>query len=148
MTLSGLRDLVDEHQAVAGQAARLAAERASASNVRRLFALTEQLGTSAALGDRIRADCRFHIELAVAAQSARLTRREVNLQAEVSGMLWLPGSPEIDVAALVEEHHAIATAVVSENAPEARRLAEEHIAGNLRRLTALHLQLIEEGQQP
>ncbi len=146
MTISGLRDLVDEHQAVAGQTARLAAERASASNVRRLFTLTEHLGSSSTLSDRIRADCRFHIELAVAAQSARLTRREVNLQAEVSGMLWLPHEPEIDVAALVEEHHAIATAVVAEDAAEARRLAELHVGGNLRRLTALHLKLLEEGE--
>ena len=61
-------------------------------------------------------------------------------------MLWLPHEPEIDVAALVEEHHAIATAVVAEDAAEARRLAELHVGGNLRRLTALHLKLLEEGE--
>lgn len=145
MTISGLRDLMDEHQGVAGQAARLAAERASASNVRRLFTLTEQLGAAAGLGDRIRADCRFHIELAVASQSARLTRREVGLQAEVSGMLWLPVGTGVDVAAHVEEHHAIAAAVLAEDGAEARRLAEEHVAGSLRRLAASHLQLTEKG---
>ncbi|MER6631108.1 FCD domain-containing protein [Streptomyces sp. NPDC000987] len=147
MTISGLRDIVDEHLAVAGRSAQLAAERASAVNVRRLFGLTEQLRTADNLGDRIRADCRFHIELAVAAQSPRLTRLEANLQAEVSGLLWLPIGPEIDLDAVVEEHHAIATAVVSENGDEARRLTEEHVAGNLRRLTALHLLQIEEGAQ-
>ncbi|MFI1562946.1 FadR/GntR family transcriptional regulator [Streptomyces sp. NPDC020490] len=147
MTISGLRDIVDEHLAVAGRSAQLAAERASAVNVRRLFSLTEQLRTADNLGDRIRADCRFHIELAVAAQSPRLTRLEANLQAEVSGLLWLPIGPEIDLDAVVEEHHAIATAVVSENGDEARRLTEEHVAGNLRRLTALHLLQTEEGAQ-
>ncbi|MFV2176239.1 FadR/GntR family transcriptional regulator [Actinomadura sp. LOL_016] len=147
MTVSELRDIVDEHQAVAGRSARLAAERASSVNVRRLFALTEQLRTAGDLGDRIRADCRFHIELSVAAQSTRLTRLEANLQAEVSGLLWLPLGSEIDLDAVVEEHHAIATAVVSENGEEARRLAEDHVAGNLRRLTALHLLLTEEGAQ-
>ncbi|MEU5099907.1 FCD domain-containing protein [Streptomyces sp. NPDC020996] len=147
MTISGLRDIVDEHLAVAGRSAQLAAERASAVNVRRLFTLTEQLRTADNLGDRIRADCRFHIELAVAAQSPRLTRLEANLQAEVSGLLWLPIGPEIDLDAVVEEHHAIATAVVSENGDEARRLTEEHVAGNLRRLTALHLLQTEEGAQ-
>jgi DNA-binding FadR family transcriptional regulator len=146
MTVSDLRDIVDEHQAVAGQSARLAAERASSVNVRRLFSLAEQLGTATNLGDRIRADCRFHIELAVAAQSTRLTRREVSLQAEVSGLLWLPVGPEVDLDAVVEEHHAIATAVVAEDAEEARRLAEAHVGGNLRRLTALHLLLTEEGE--
>jgi GntR family transcriptional repressor for pyruvate dehydrogenase complex len=146
MTISGLRDLVDEHQAVAGQTARLAAERAAAANVRRLFMLTDQLGSATNLGDRIRADCRFHIELAVASQSARLTRREVRLQAEVSGMLWLPPESEADVAATVEEHHAIAAAVVAEEGDEARRLAEAHVSGNLRRLTDHHLRLLEEGE--
>jgi GntR family transcriptional repressor for pyruvate dehydrogenase complex len=145
MTGSELRDLADEHRAVSGESARLAAERASAVNVRRLFGLTEQLGTASTLGDRIRADCRFHIEVAVASQSPRLTRREVSLQAEVSGLLWLPAGPEIDVAAHVTEHHAIAAAVVAENGPEARRLAEVHVDRNLRRLTSLHLLLTSEG---
>jgi DNA-binding FadR family transcriptional regulator len=144
MSISELRDLVDEHQAVAGQTARLAAERASATNVRRLFALTEQLGSAGSLGDQVRADCRFHIELAVASQSARLTRREVSLQAEVSGMLWLPPHAPGQVQQLVDEHHAIAAAVVAEDAAQARRLAEEHVMGNLRRLTTLHLELTKD----
>ncbi|KHL17072.1 DNA-binding FadR family transcriptional regulator [Mumia flava] len=145
MSVSGIRDLVDEHVAVAGQAARLAAERASSANVRRLFTLTDQLGSADNRGDRIRADCRFHIEIAVASQSTRLARREVGLQAEVSGMLWLPSDAESDVTGTVEEHHAIAVAVTGEDPEAARRLAEDHVAGNLRRLVQRHLQLIEEG---
>ena len=145
MTLSDLRDLADEHRAVAGQAAWLAAGRASAVNVRRLFGLTEQLGDATTRGDRIRADCRFHIEVTVAAQSTRLTRREVSLQAEASALLWLPVGPSVDVPAMVAEHHAIAAAVVSEDAEDARRLAEAHVDRNLRRLTELHLQLTTEG---
>lgn len=145
MTLTSIRDLVDEHVAVAGQTAKLAAERAGAPNVRRLFTLTEQLGSATNTGDRVRADCRFHIELAVASQSQRLTRREVGLQAEVSGMLWLPPESPADIEALVAEHHAIATAVIGEDAEVARRLAQAHVSGNLRRLTDRHLQLIEEG---
>lgn len=93
LSVSDLRDLVDEHTAVAAQAARLAAERISPVSARRLFALTDHLGTAQTLGDRIRADSRFHIEVAVASQSARLTRLEANLQAEVSGLVWLPIGP-------------------------------------------------------
>ncbi|MBO9520605.1 MAG: FadR family transcriptional regulator [Nocardioidaceae bacterium] len=145
MTVSELRDVADEHRAIAGEAARLAAERAGAVNVRRLFGLTEQLGTASTLGDRIRADCRFHIEIAVASQSSRLTRREVSLQAEVSGLLWLPVGPDLDVAAHVAEHHGIAAAVVAENPDEARRLAVEHVDHALHRLTSLHLLLTSEG---
>lgn len=145
LTVSELRDLADEHVAIAGQAARLAAERASAVNVRRLFGLTEQLGLATTLGERIRADCRFHIEIAIASHSERLTRREVALQAEVSGLLWLPVGPDIDVRRMVGEHHAIAAAVVSEDADKARQLAEEHVDANLRRLVTSHLLLTDEG---
>lgn len=141
MSASDLRDLFDEHTAIAGQAARLAAERAAPYAVRRLFALTDQLGAASTLGDRIRADSRFHIQVAIASQSARLARREANLQAEVAGLVWLPVGRRIDVATRVEEQHAIAAAVASENADEARRLAEAHIMGQLARLTQINLEL-------
>lgn len=143
LTTSELRDLADEHVAIAGQAARLAAERSSAVNVRRLFALTEQLGAAGTLGDRIRADCRFHIEVAIASQSERLTRREVALQAEISGLLWLPVGRPIDIARMVADHHAMAAAVVSEDGDKARRLAEEHVDWELRRLISLRLLLTD-----
>ncbi|HQR26946.1 MAG TPA: GntR family transcriptional regulator [Nocardioides sp.] len=146
MTVSELRDLVDEHVAVAGQAARLAAERASAVNVRRLFALTEQLGSATTLGEQIRADTRFHIELAIAAHSERLTRREVALQAEVSGLLWLPLGPPVDVGAQVAAHHALAVAVAAEDPDRARDLAEEHVGSDLHRLVTLNLLLSDEAQ--
>ncbi|WBP95937.1 GntR family transcriptional regulator [Mycolicibacterium neoaurum] len=141
MSASDVRDLFDEHAAIAGQAAKLAAERAAPYAVRRLFALTDQLGAATTLGDRIRADSRFHIQVAVASQSSRLARREANLQAESAGLVWLPIAPEIDVAVHVEQQHAIATAVASENASDARRLAEEHVMTQLARLTRVHLDL-------
>jgi DNA-binding FadR family transcriptional regulator len=142
---SDLRDLFDEHTAIAGQSARLAAERAAPYAVRRLFALTDQLGSASSLGERIRADSRFHIQVAVASQSSRLARREANLQAEISGFVWLPVTPGVDVAAYIEEKHAIATAIASENADVARRLAEEHVMGQLGRLTEVNLELSTEG---
>ncbi|HET7666001.1 MAG TPA: FCD domain-containing protein, partial [Mycobacterium sp.] len=131
----------DEHTAIAGQAARLAAERAAPYAVRRLFALTDQLGSAVTLGDRIRADSRFHIQVAIASQSARLARREANLQAEVAGFIWLPVQAGVDVAAYVQQMHAIATAIASENPQEARRLAETHVMGQLARLTQVNLEL-------
>jgi DNA-binding FadR family transcriptional regulator len=148
MTLSELRDLADEHAAVAGHAAFLAAQRASAVNVRRLFSLTEQLREATSLGARIRADSRFHIELAIASASERLTRREVALQAQVAGLVWLPLGPPLEVAELVADHHAIAAAVLAEAGAEARRLAEEHVDRNLRRLVTLNLLLADESAPP
>lgn len=141
MSPSDLRDLFDEHTAIAGQAAKLAAERAAPYAVRRLFALTDQLAAAATLGDRIRADSRFHIQIAIASQSARLARREASLQAEIAGLIWLPIGPSIDVGAYVQKQHAIAAAVASEHADEARRLAEVHVMGQLARLTSVQIDL-------
>lgn len=149
MPVTTLRDLADEQLAVSGTAARLAAARASAGSIRRLLALVDQLERAAELGSRIRADCRFHIEVALASQSERLTRLEVGLQAQLTDLLWLPDEPgpgrggpdsaSLDPAAVAAEHHAIATAIATEDGDQARLLAERHVQRNLRRLTALRL---------
>lgn len=138
-TVSQLRDLSDEQFAVSGAAALLAAERASAASVRRLLHLVEQLAAAEEVGARIRADSRFHIEIAMASQSERLTRLEVNLQAELTALLWLPLEPETVLDEVVAEHHAIATAIAEEDGERARLLAERHGRRNLRRLIELHL---------
>ena len=46
---------------------------------------------------------------------------------------------------ICEEKHAIATAIASENADVARRLAEEHVMGQLGRLTEVNFELSTEG---
>src|ERR1700722_1537356 len=94
MTTSTLRDLIDEQFAVSGAAAKLAAARASGTSVRRLHTLVQQLSGAASLGSRIRADSRFHIEVAIASQSERLTRLEVGLQTQLGELLWLPPDME------------------------------------------------------
>jgi len=141
MTGFALRDMVDEHSAIASEAAHLAAQRASATNIRQLFTYTEQLRTAGTLGARVRADSRFHIELAVAAQSERLTRQEVRLQGEVAGMLWLPVGAPIDIEGVVADHHQIAMAVAAEDATAARALTEQHIRSNLPRLSSIRIDL-------
>ncbi|MFE9093095.1 FadR/GntR family transcriptional regulator [Streptomyces sp. NPDC007264] len=142
-TVTELRDLADEQLAVSGTSARLAAERASAASLRRLLNLVEQLSRADGLGARIRADSRFHIEVAIASQSERLTRHEVDLQAGTAGLLWLAHGDGTPVDKVVEEHHAIATAIAEEDGDRARVLAERHVQGNLRRMIELHLRLTE-----
>lgn len=137
-SVTALRDLADEHAAVSGMAARLAAERASESNVARLRALAEQLGADSSLGSKILADSRFHVDLAAASHSERLMQREVALQGEVGDLLWLPHVPKLDPDKVRAEHAAIVAAVADEDGELARRLAEEHVQGNLRRLADLH----------
>jgi GntR family transcriptional regulator, transcriptional repressor for pyruvate dehydrogenase complex len=154
MTTSSLRDLVDEQFAVSGAAARLAAARASGADLRRLYTLVRRLSVAPSLGSRIRADSRFHIEVAQASQSERLTRLEVGLQAQLGELLWLPPEPAgatavpgatepLDHLAVAAEHAAIADAIAAEDGDRARMLAEGHVARNLRRLTALRLAMAQ-----
>jgi DNA-binding FadR family transcriptional regulator len=156
MSIGELRDLTDEQSAVSGAAARLAATRASTVSVRRLLALADQLAGSRTTGARIMADSRFHIEVAIASTSHRLTVLEVALQAKLAELVWLPATPDeeagrrvrplaaiprdpvaLDQAAAAGEHAAIAAAIEAEDGSRARLLAEEHAEANLRRLTAL-----------
>ena len=150
LTATALRDLADEQFAVSGAAAKLAAERAPAVSVRRLLGLSDQLEKASELGSpglgaRIRADSRFHIEVAVASQSERLTRLEVTLQTQLAELLWLPHDPELDAVEVACEHRSIATAIAAEDGDLARTLAERHVEHNLRRLTLLRLAVVEAG---
>jgi DNA-binding FadR family transcriptional regulator len=158
MTTSALRDLIDEQFAVSGAAAKLAAARASGTSVRRLRTLVGQLSEASSLGSRIRADSRFHIEVAIASQSERLTRLEVGLQTQLAELLWLPpetaltpGTAEsaelLDPVVTAAEHAAIAEAIAAEDGDTARALAERHVERNLRWLTALRLAMAQYGPE-
>ena len=154
MTTSTLRDLIDEQFAVSGAAAKLAADRAAGGSVRRLHAYVHQLSGATSLGSQIRADSRFHIEVAIASQSERLTRLEVGLQTQLAELLWLPTEATdearlteaaglLDPVAASAEHAAIAAAIGAEDGELARVLAERHVESNLRRLTALRLAMAQ-----
>ncbi len=139
-TVEGLRDLGDEQFAVAGATAVLAARRAVAADIARLRKLADRLAVSEdAIAGR-RADSRFQIEVAVCAQSSRLTRAEVNMQAELSAMVWLP-RVGLDAAAEASRHHQLVDAIEAEDQTGARSLAEEHSTSIIRRLIALRMEL-------
>jgi GntR family transcriptional regulator, transcriptional repressor for pyruvate dehydrogenase complex len=144
ISVAALRDLADEQLAITGLSARLAAERAAPRSLRLILALVDQIGTAVSRGARIKADSRFHIEVAIATRSERLVRREVALQAETVGMLWLPQLSAADTEEIVTEHHEIAQAIAAEDAEAAQHAAERHVRANLRRLTTAHLHLIED----
>jgi GntR family transcriptional regulator, transcriptional repressor for pyruvate dehydrogenase complex len=139
MTADELRDLTDEQSAVSGAAARLAATRASTASVRRLLALADQLAVSATTGARIMADSRFHIEVAIASKSDRLTSLEVALQATLADLLWLPleaaaaakAAGAVEAAGITEGTGAIGT-IEGDDHPAVllnpRAAAEEHAA--------------------
>ncbi|MFE0351311.1 FadR/GntR family transcriptional regulator [Streptomyces griseoluteus] len=133
-TTDELRDLADHWAALAGAAARLAAERAASPD---LEAPRRSLLDFAAAEDPAamsRIDRRFHVEIAAAAQSARLTREEIRLQTEIGPLLCLAfNRPEARREADAQ-HRALLGALASGRGEQARLLAEQHVHFALRRL--------------
>jgi DNA-binding FadR family transcriptional regulator len=137
-----LRDIADHRAAVAGTAARLAAERALDPDVGALREHVARLREApATVSARRRADARIHVEIAAAAQSPRLTRQEMDLWSEIGDLVWLPVA-EHQVAAIVAEHAALADAIEAQQPGLARRLAEEHVAAETERLLSWRLGLL------
>ncbi|HEY0359187.1 MAG TPA: FCD domain-containing protein [Mycobacteriales bacterium] len=138
LSLGDLRDLCDHYAAVSGAAARLAAERASDDDLDRIGTSIDALAGADGAGARRRAEGQFHVEVAAAAQSARLTREEIRLQAEVGPLLWLP-SGDASVSRLAKiEHATIVGRIAARDGDGARTAAESHVATALRRVTSLH----------
>lgn len=134
-----LRELGEFQAAVAGTAARLAAERAGAHDLARLDATLAALAAADRPVDRRRIDGRLHIEIAAAAQSVRLTLAQLEIQTQLAELQLSPTDREADTLA---SHTAVLRAIRTGDAPTARRLAEEHIA---RRTRALVVQRLPRG---
>jgi GntR family transcriptional regulator, transcriptional repressor for pyruvate dehydrogenase complex len=142
MTLTEIRDIGDHYVAIAGTAAKLAAERASAEEAARIdHAAGELDGVDPAAAHR--AERSFHIEVAAAAQSPRLTQQEVRLQGEVGALLWLPAGDPHGRRRVRAAHAAIVAAITEADGSTARARTEEHVLDAVERLTELHLRLIE-----
>jgi GntR family transcriptional regulator, transcriptional repressor for pyruvate dehydrogenase complex len=136
-----LREIGDHHLAVAGTAAQLAAERASIDHVKRLHEFVDQLSVASSPGERRRADGRFHIEIAAAAQSTRLARQEIDIQGEIGELLWLPFGEAIHRDDAVQQHLAILEAIKDRDRDRARAAAEEQVELGITRLIDFHLQI-------
>ncbi len=137
MSLGDLRDIGDHYAAIAGAAARLAAERSSTEDIQRLELATADLRSATGV-EVSRAERQFHLEVAAAAQSPRLTQEEVALQAGVrrSLMAALAASPARTGAP--RDHRR--------DRRRGRRLrrgrqTEEHVLDAVDRLAELHLDL-------
>jgi DNA-binding FadR family transcriptional regulator len=137
-----LRELGDHRGAISGAAARLAAERALPDEVDQLHRQVQRLRAAGTPGEARSADTQFTIEVALAAQSARLTREELRLRAEVGDLLWVRVSPE-DHQASVAARSRLAGAIARRDGALARDLAEQHIAADTQRLLRLRLSLYE-----
>ncbi len=138
LSLHELQDVGDHRAAIAGAAARLAAERALPADVAGLREHAARLAAAATLTERRRADARLHIEIAAAGQSPRLTREEMNLWSDVGDLVWLPMRGVAEAAA---EHAALIDAIARGEPERARDLAQQHVAAETTRLLELRLSL-------
>ncbi|MBC9953110.1 FadR family transcriptional regulator [Leucobacter sp. cx-42] len=126
-----LRDFFDEHAAISGMAARLAAERTQLGQRTRLAEFAFQARDARTMRDRAMADSRFHFEIAVLSQSARLLAAEQRLQSELSPFLWCDEVCSASTHLAFTEHLAMVMAIEQQDAETAERLAVEHVHGNM-----------------
>lgn len=136
-----LRDLGDHWAALSGAAARLAAQRTEPGDLRQLRRTAEELAGAEDAPGRSRLYGRFHVELAAAAQSARLTREQVALQSEVGPLLCLVLADDACREEVAERHRAVISAVQDGAHETAGTLAERCVRESTARLVAVRLTL-------
>jgi GntR family transcriptional repressor for pyruvate dehydrogenase complex len=140
LSLPNLRDTTDHYAAIAGAAARLAAQRADADDILRIEEVDADV-----TGPLHRTERAYHLEVAAVAQSARLAREEVRFATELGTLLWSPVLPTDDRAYDPHaDHRAITAAIAAGDGDLARQLTEEHIEKAVERLVTLHLTLIDQ----
>jgi DNA-binding FadR family transcriptional regulator len=134
-----LRELGDVHGAVAAAAARLAATRASRTEIARLRDIVDRLAHAETVTGQRRAEGRYYVELAACAQSVRLTMQVMDLHLELGQLPWPPAhAPEL-LGVIVASHRAVVAAIEARDAATARALTEGHI--ETRTLWSIELRL-------
>ncbi len=141
LNIDDIRDTRDLQVAITGRAAYLAAERARGNELTRLDSFARDLGSARTAGELVKADFRFHAELAAATRSAELTRVEVGIMTALAPLLWINGCEARPAADASAEHEAIVKAVVAQDRDNARAVAESHVQRSLDALIELRMQL-------
>ncbi|MBO1902149.1 FadR family transcriptional regulator [Leucobacter weissii] len=131
-SLVALRDFFDEHAAISGMAARLAAERISPQQQTRLAEFAFQAREARGARETATADNRFHFEIAVLSHSQRLLTGEQRLQSELTPFLWQSEICRASAQLVFTEHLAIVMAIEQRNAEEAQSRAIAHVMNNRR----------------
>lgn len=142
-----LRDLGDQRAAVSGMAARLAAERAQPGEVDGLRVQVARLRAASTVSDRRRAATQFSLTVAAAAQSPRLVAAELQLAAEIGGVLWLRATDD-EHEASVSARDRIVDAIAAREPAAARDLAERQVEAETSRLIDLRLRAYDLDRAP
>lgn len=123
-----LHDLAQQFVAIGGQAAALAAARATPSQLVGLRAVTESINfdddRSVRSGEGL-----FRLEVAALAQSPRLVGEELRLQAEFGPVLWFALSEQECRAGVRAAQVALVEALAARDASAARGIVDEHLTG-------------------
>ena len=142
LSLVDIRDFGDFYRAIAGAAAAYAAERAAGDDIARL----REVGVRRAVdpGGSRRAEAQFHLEVAAATQSARMTSEELRLQAEFGPLLWLSmGSPE-GRARSESDHRSIVAAIGRGDRARARALTAGHVGRAIDAVVRARLEVVDD----
>jgi DNA-binding FadR family transcriptional regulator len=140
-----LRELGDLRVALAGTAARLAAQRAGAPDIARLRELLDLFAAAERPTQQLRAEGRYLIAVAAAAQSVRLTQHEIELQTELGQVSFGLRPTRDEVRAAVRAHRKVVSAIESRDGDRARALAERQVEVVTRGLIDRHLRLTRQG---
>ncbi|MFD7878970.1 FadR/GntR family transcriptional regulator [Streptomyces sp. NPDC059766] len=137
-----LRDLGDHWAAVSGSAAHLAAQRTEPGDLVPMQRSLQALRQAREPAERARIYGRFHVEAAAAAQSARLTRAAVSLQAEAGALMCLVLADNSYAEDVTRRHHDVICALQNGAGDQARALMEECVRTSVARLVELRLRAL------
>ncbi|MBV9830640.1 MAG: FCD domain-containing protein [Marmoricola sp.] len=127
---------------ISGQSASLAAVRGSTANVKTMQSFAERVGSATSSLEARRGHGRFHLELASAAQSKRLTRAEFSVHEQIDWLFGLALSTPDERAATAHELMEIADAVSRRKPDLARERAERQVGRLVSRLAQLRLEVL------
>jgi GntR family transcriptional regulator, transcriptional repressor for pyruvate dehydrogenase complex len=123
------RDVLDDRVMIETGAAVLAAERCNAADLEALRALVDRMAGAASFEDYRRADIRFHISLAEATRSPRLTATMTEVQGRMSELIAQIPHPEEVLTHSNAQHRRLVTLLKRRCSGEAVELLREHLAG-------------------
>jgi len=121
--------VLDERVAVECGAVILACERARSEDTDRLGELVERMAGAEDFEEYRRADMRFHIGLAEAAQSPRLITSMTEVQGQMSALIARIAHPEQVLTRSNAQHGRIVALLCRRDSRHAVRLVRDHLAG-------------------
>jgi DNA-binding FadR family transcriptional regulator len=142
LSLVDIRDFGDFYRAIAGAAAAYAADRAAGEDIDRLREVGVRRDVDP--GGSRRAEAQFHLEVAAASQSARMTQEELRLQADFGPLLWLSMASADGRQQSESDHAGIVDAIASGERAQARALTEDHVGRAIDSVVRMRLELLDD----